>query len=231
MRSAATTRYVGPALVLALLLAVGGGLLLWNGRPGQASPVATANLATPLASTATSPQAGPTGPDAVSAPHGDSVPGRRVRGPAVEPGLTPVSLRIPAIGVTSSLIKLAIATDGTIQVPADFQQAGWLSAGPAPGQRGPAVIAGHLDSTSGPAVFARLAELRPGDAVLVRRRNGTTVTFRVDGSQQVAKNRFPTATVYGPVPGPVLRLITCGGSFDHATGHYRDNIVVYASQY
>jgi hypothetical protein len=28
---------------------------------------------------------------------------------------------------------------------------------------------------------------------------------------------------------PLLRLITCGGSFDHATGHYRDNLIVYAS--
>jgi len=34
--------------------------------------------------------------------------------------------------------------------------------------------------------------------------------------------------VYGPTPGPVLRLITCTGDFDHTTGHYRDNAVVTA---
>jgi len=51
----------------------------------------------------------------------------------------------------------------------------------------------------------------------------------VDGSERVAKNKFPTAEVYGPVPGPVLRLITCGGTIDPATGHYRDNVIVYAS--
>jgi len=26
----------------------------------------------------------------------------------------------------------------------------------------------------------------------------------------------------------VLRLITCGGGFDRSTGHYRDNVIVYA---
>jgi hypothetical protein len=236
MRVPLTPRYVGGTLILALALAlaVGGGLLLWNGRPGDASSSgATRNLAAPLASASPSPfpGAGSTGPDAVSAAKGDSVPGRRLRAHVVAPALVPVSVRIPAIGVTSSLVKLGIAGNGSIQVPADFQRAGWLTAGPAPGERGPAVIAGHVDSRSGPAIFSRLDELRPGDAVLVRRKDGTTVTFTVDGSQRVAKNRFPTATVYGPVPGPVLRLITCGGSFDHSTGHYHDNVVVYASQH
>jgi hypothetical protein len=32
----------------------------------------------------------------------------------------------------------------------------------------------------------------------------------------------------GAVTG-VLRLITCGGSFDRATCHYRDNVIVYAT--
>ena len=51
----------------------------------------------------------------------------------------------------------------------------------------------------------------------------------VRGSWRYAKRHFPTAAVRGPVPGPVLRLITCGGRFDAKAGHYRDNVVVYAS--
>ena len=43
------------------------------------------------------------------------------------------------------------------------------------------------------------------------------------------KSRFPTAAVYGPVPDPQLRLITCGGTFDPATGHYLSNVIVFAS--
>lgn len=36
--------------------------------------------------------------------------------------------------------------------------------------------------------------------------------------------------VYGPTPDAELRLITCGGAFDSATGHYLSNIVVYATE-
>ena len=32
------------------------------------------------------------------------------------------------------------------------------------------------------------------------------------------------------VPDPELRLITCDGTFDVATGHYLSNIVVYATE-
>lgn len=118
---------------------------------------------------------------------------------------------------------------GSLQVPADPAKPGWLDQGPAPGRQGPAIIAGHVDSKSGPAVFYRLRELKPGAEIIVRLGDGREVTFRVDDVRRYAKSAFPTADVYGPVPGPVLRLITCGGVFDRKVGHYRDNIVVYAS--
>ena len=53
--------------------------------------------------------------------------------------------------------------------------------------------------------------------------------FAVTRVEQYPKDAFPTAAVYGPVPGPELRLITCGGTFDRQAGSYRDNIVVYAT--
>jgi hypothetical protein len=90
------------------------------------------------------------------------------------------------------------------------------------------VIVGHVDSRSGPAVFHRLSEVRPGALVLVDLADGTTARFRVDGRQQVAKSRFPADLVYSPTLQTVLRLVTCGGTFDAGTGHYRDNIIVTA---
>jgi hypothetical protein len=36
--------------------------------------------------------------------------------------------------------------------------------------------------------------------------------------------------VYGPTPDPELRLVTCGGTFDAASGHYADNVIVYARE-
>ncbi|MBM6398780.1 class F sortase [Phycicoccus sonneratiae] len=162
------------------------------------------------------------GPNDASIP----VPVTGVQAPA---GDRPVELRIPAIGVRTRLVDLGIAKDGTMQVPSDFGVAGWLTAAPAPGQRGPAVIAGHVDSHRGPAVFYRLRELVAGDEVQVVQRDGDVVTFTVRSSLHFAKDRFPTDRVYGPAPGPVLRLITCSGEIDPVSGHYVDNTVVFAS--
>ncbi|SCG81021.1 class F sortase [Micromonospora rifamycinica] len=139
----------------------------------------------------------------------------------------PTRVRVARIGVDSTLTALGLDRDGTLVPPADFTRAGWYGGGPAPGDPGPAVIAGHLDSRRGPAVFARLGELRPGDRIEVWR-GDRRVTFRVTGALRTPKDAFPTATVYGPTPGPELRLITCGGDFDRRVRHYRDNVVVFA---
>jgi Sortase domain len=66
--------------------------------------------------------------------------------------------------------------------------------------------------------------------VYVRRADGTLVKFRVTAVQTYAKDHFPTQAVYGPTPDAELRLITCGGAFDPATGHYMSNIVVFATE-
>jgi sortase (surface protein transpeptidase) len=115
-----------------------------------------------------------------------------------------------------------------MQVPADFGLTGWFTGGPAPGETGPAVIAGHIDSRTGPAVFYRLRELRTGDRVNVARADGTTVRFAGDSVVRYPKQAFPTEAVFGPAPEPLLRLITCGGTFDRSRGSYRDNIVITA---
>lgn len=139
----------------------------------------------------------------------------------------PKAVEIPSIGVRSDLLRLGKASDGTAQVPADPQRAGWFSGGARPGDEGPAVILGHIDSRTGPAIFFRLHELVPGAQVTVDTARGGRVEFTVDRVEQVAKNAFPTGEVYGPAFGRQLRLITCGGSFDRSKGHYRDNVIVF----
>jgi sortase (surface protein transpeptidase) len=115
-----------------------------------------------------------------------------------------------------------------MQVPGDFATAGWFAGGPAPGQLGPAVIAGHVDSRIGPAVFYRLRDLRPGDRIGVVRADGSRLGFVVEQARSYPKAAFPTGAVFGPVPSAALRLITCAGDFDRARGSYRDNLVVFA---
>jgi Sortase domain len=141
----------------------------------------------------------------------------------------PVRLGIPALHVTSSLLRLGRAKDGTIEVPQRFDIAGWYQEGPRPGQPGPAVIVGHVDSKAdGPGVFFNLYRLKRGTALLVDRADGSTVTFRVTKVSRVSKTRFPTDLVYTPTLQSALRLVTCGGSFDKTKRSYRDNVIVYA---
>jgi len=140
----------------------------------------------------------------------------------------PTGMVIPAIGVRTKLIQLGLAASGTLQVPADIGVAGWYTGSPRPGGTGSAVIVGHIDSVNGPGVFFRLRELKPGDLVYVQRTDGKMAVFKVTLVQTFPKSRFPTAAVYGPVPNAQLRLITCGGTFDVATGSYLSNVVVFA---
>ena len=140
----------------------------------------------------------------------------------------PVRLRIPALHVDSSLDRLGVRTDGTIEVPAKFEVAGWYDRGPRPGQDGPAVILGHVDSKSGPGVFVDLWQVRAGTPVWVDRADGTSVRFTITKVSRVPKTDFPTDLVYAPSLDPTLRLVTCGGSFDRARGSYRDNVIAFA---
>ena len=140
----------------------------------------------------------------------------------------PVEVSIPAIGVRSRLVPLGLDAGGALQVPGDFARAGWYTGGPLPGEQGPAVIAGHVDSRSGPAVFYRLRDLEPGAEVRVRRADGVTLRFTVEGARRYPKTAFPTDTVFGAESAQVLRLVTCGGSFDAQRRSYRDNLVVEA---
>jgi hypothetical protein len=171
----------------------------------------------------------PTGPiAALPAPTGPIVAVPQSAAP--KPVAAPVSLTIPLIGVQTHLITLGLTSSGALQVPSTTSVAGWYTGSPRPGAVGSAIIVGHIDNTSGPGVFFRLHELVKGDKVYVKRSDGTLVEFRVTSVQEYLKDHFPTEDVYGPVPDAELRLITCGGAFDPATGHYLSNIVVYAAE-
>ena len=152
-------------------------------------------------------------------------------GPAL-PRSVPVSLQIPALGVSSKVIRLGLAGDGTMQVPPLLGQpseAGWYEYSPTPGQPGPSVIVGHVDTYKGPSVFYRLGAARPGEEVDVGLADETIAVFRITGVREYPKSGFPSRTVYGPTSNAALRLITCGGDFDYTTGHYLGSTVVFAS--
>lgn len=187
--------------------------------PAAPEPAAAPASPEPAASSASPEHAAGTEQDAVPA------------AVAALPRSEPVAVRVPSIGVASPLHALGLATDGTLQVPtgALVDEAAWYSGSPTPGEPGPSVLEGHVTGPGGrPSVFFELAALEPGDRVEVDRADGGTVVFEVYGVDSYPKARFPTVSVYGPTAGAELRLITCGGDFDDASGHHVDNTVVYA---
>lgn len=152
--------------------------------------------------------------------------------PNALPPSEPVAIDIPAINVHSSMLRLDTRQDGSIEVPPyePNSRTGWYEDSPTPGERGPAVILGHVDSVKyGPGIFHELGRLRAGDVVTVDRADGTTAVFRVTRTERYPKDAFPTFKVYGNIDHPGLRLITCGGDFHAEQGNYEDNVVSYAT--
>lgn len=146
---------------------------------------------------------------------------------------TPMTIEIPAIKVDAPVTRLDLDSNGTVQVPPldNHNLAGWYDRSVTPGAEGTSVILGHVDDYAGPSVFFNIKNLHAGDIVDVVRADGKTAEFVVDGVQKATKINFPSNDVYGNVPYPALRLVTCGGPFDAKTGEYLDSIVVYAHLY
>lgn len=148
------------------------------------------------------------------------------------PRSVPTRLKIPKIGLDTSLSKVGLQPNGTMQMPWDIETAAWYKYSPTPGETGPSIIVGHLDGANYinmKGVFWRLRELQTGDEIKVSRMDGTTAIFKVISLKQVSQADFPTAQIYGNIKYAGLRLITCGGTFNSAKGHYSDNTVVFAA--
>lgn len=153
-------------------------------------------------------------------------PAAEAPAPTVTEEGSPTRLVIDAIGVDEPLAGVGLTPDGAMDVP-DFGNAAWYDLGPEPGEAGAAVVVAHVSSPAGPDVFARLAELSPGDRVLIHRTDGV-VSFVVTHTEQAPKDDLPYDRIWNDSDVPLLRLITCGGLWDAETGHFLDNVIVYA---
>ncbi|GAC1363349.1 MAG: hypothetical protein NVSMB32_04810 [Actinomycetota bacterium] len=151
------------------------------------------------------------------------------RANAAGTAVPPVLLSIPSIGLAISVLPIGLNPDGTVEVPSNFQAAGWYRLGISPGQMGSAVILGHVDSYKGPAAFFRLRSLRTGDPVEVTLADRTVVHFIVNSETTYPKDQFPSQLVYGSQGFSALNLVTCGGDFDPHVRSYLSNVVVSTS--
>lgn len=164
---------------------------------------------------------------------------------APAPVADPTAVSIPSLDVRSELIPLGLTVAGELDVPPlDRPELTSWYAGEdvefpgdefAPGENGPAILAAHVDgygpdgSKGFPGAFARLDELAVGAEVFVDQADGGQLRFVVDRVETYAKAALPWGEIMAETRGPELRLITCGGAFDRASGHYVDNVVAFAS--
>ncbi|KAA0921497.1 MULTISPECIES: class F sortase [Streptomyces] len=167
---------------------------------------------------------------ATAAAADSSVPDRsRPGAPAPLPFSEVDRVRIPAIQVDAPAVPVGLDMEGWVDAPPpeDANLAGWFSGAVSPGEKGTAVVVGHVDNKQGPAVFYGLGALKKGNRVEVGRRDGKTAVFEIYGIEVFEKNDFPGDRVYGNTGQPELRVITCGGGFSKQNG-YDGNVVAFA---
>lgn len=173
---------------------------------------------------------GPTTGDvaAVGRPFGASLP------PAHDPldGSAPERVEVPSVGIEAPVVARGLDGDGAIDPPPYGmpKTAGWYGDGTQPGAEGTALFVGHVDTDTKPAVFYGLSAVKPGARIEVTRTDGSVAEFTVDDVQLVTRERFDAQKAYGPREDgrAELRLITCGGTYDHKTRSYTANVVVSA---
>ncbi len=145
-------------------------------------------------------------------------------------GSRPARVRLPSVDIDAEVSPVGIdIRRGALGTPKNIRRAGWWKDGSSPGATSGAIlITGHVDSArAGAGAFFSLHKAQAGDEVQIRTANGRTFTYRVTSVRSYRKNALPTS-VYSGKGLPRLVLVTCGGPFNQATGHYRDNIVVTA---
>lgn len=145
------------------------------------------------------------------------------------PAARPTRITVPALDIDAPVTAVGLDEEGWMRAPdpSDPRLAGWFTGSVTPGERGTAVIDGHVDTASGPAVFYRLGAVEAGTRIAVTRENAATAHFTVYRVESLPRQTFPAARVYGDAGQPELRLITCGGTYTKGAG-YTDNVVVYA---
>ena len=144
----------------------------------------------------------------------------------------PQRVDIPYLGVQAPVVARGLDGTGAIDPP-PYDQAGvvgWYAGGVRPGAAGTALMVGHVDTETRPAVFYKLSSLKPGQTVRVIRDDAKVAEFTVDDVRVVTRDHFDAQQAYGPreTGRAELRLITCGGTFDRASGSYTANVIVSA---
>src|SRR5436305_2219643 len=132
------------------------------------------------------------------------------------PASNPVRLIIPALAINAPVEEVGTQANADLGTPTQnpWQDVGWYSLGPQPGERGSTVIDGHLDRPGGyPAVFWHLRDVHVGDTVMVIDAQRKILHFRVTYVALYPPQDAPLQEIFGNNGGNYLNLITCAGDW------------------
>ena len=146
------------------------------------------------------------------------------------PSVPPVRIVVAAAQIDVTVTPVGVEADGTMEIPADPDQAGWYRFGPDPeSAAGTTVVAAHVDSVRyGVGPFSRLKAAPAGSEIIVTTADGIEHRYTLESVTSTPKSDVPLDEVFDRAGAPRLLLITCGGQFDRAAGHYFDNVIAAA---
>lgn len=156
----------------------------------------------------------------------------RLLKPQENTGADPARLVIPSIGVNATVETVGILSNGDLATPtrSAWTDVGWFVSGTQPGERGSAVIDGHLDRPGGyPAVFWNLRNMQVGERVMVVSANGKTLNFSVTRVAFYPPQAAPIQAIFGNAGGNYLNLITCAGDWIPSQHQTTLRLVVYTT--
>lgn len=139
-------------------------------------------------------------------------------------------IRIPIIGVETSIESVGLTKNGEMGVPKDISNTAWYNLGTQIGKAGSAVINGHFGWKEGKSsAFDNLYKLKIGDKIYIENRK-ETIIFVVK-EIRVFNKKEGTESVFNSSDGKShLNLITCNGVWNKEENSYSNRLVVFTDR-
>jgi Sortase domain len=149
------------------------------------------------------------------------------RAQSEEPG-RPHMLAIPRLHLKMPIRAVTVDENGAMAIPVRPAEIGWYAYGPRPGStHGSAVLGGHVDSREyGIGPLSGLKQLRRDEEIIIKTTTGAK-RFRVITVRLISKQNLDLGKVFKREGEPLLRILTCGGTYRRSNG-YQANVVVTA---
>lgn len=162
-------------------------------------------------------------------PEGDlPVPGSQTLERSLPPSEDPSRLKIPSLGIDAKVQQTGVNSKGNMGVPTNYTDVAWYKDGTVPGQRGSAVVDGHVDNGLALAgVFKHLSELKKGDDVYVITKTGRSLHFVVEEVVLYPYKNVPLERLFMRADNARLNLVTCDGAWVKSEKTYDQRLVVY----